>query len=747
MQITVRKIHRTRGDTDGIINTSNRKAEIVMFKKFFRNSAAVITAMAVLFGIYVPPAAAADRKTTLVTYPAPAGVELLGSYSVKIRPKGGGDDEWQSIDVYKVQVMSNGVREAGMVYFDCDGPIEVQVTCNSNIDDIENGLNSDTAVYPESYGIELDYEPGGRDITLTALPNQRIVLDPNGDTRRNLQIWSGEIMQLPTVDELKAQGKTVTVVDASKGDTLEQSYNTDVVYIKPGFYDGYYNSCVFVKSNQTWYMDGGAVINGQINFNDSTNASLIGRGMVYRPVHAAYSVDDVTNLYINGVMALNYGWGDNGGYCINIANAKNVVIKNVKSIARHKWGDCMDIFCSEDVTVEGCFFRGNDDCIAIYGPRWTGQYWGETGNVRNIKVKNCVLMPDLARPIHFGTHGDSSSPNGGRVIDNCRFEDIDILTYNKYAFKADGSPMPQAIRMDVCEGNSITNIYFNDIRIRDFAANKLVELYFSTQGRYGTASIPGKAINNIYFKDVDYRNTDDTFDGRIEGWKTSDGKDGLTQNVTFENLLVNGKLAQSAADAHLNIGSNTKNIKFVKSGEAKYIYNPSIVPEDIWPEYYDYAQAAGVSVSADIASENGSAPSAAFDKDNSTVWYSAAADADPFYDRDNGNTLTGKGLLIDLGAQRHINGVRMTYADPAKEHLYRIFVSADGTDWSAGHSDEGNWPGAVNEKADRDFNRRVKWNHLANQEVPIIGRYVKIVPCNGSSLDLTSVEILGTVEP
>ncbi|HIU58373.1 MAG TPA: discoidin domain-containing protein [Candidatus Ornithomonoglobus merdipullorum] len=726
-----------------------------------------------------------NAAAQLITYEAPAGVDINGSYKVKARPHGAGDDAWQELDVYTVQVMSNGVRNSAMTYFDCTGTIDVEVTVTGGVDyfdDIDEttgekkGLLAkgttteftpadgatvdtpiDTRIYPESYNIEPQYEEGGDTISFTVEPGQRIVLDPNGDTRRNLQIWADYPIDMPTVEELESEGKTVAVVDASNGDNLEMSYDADVVYVKPGFYsEGYKDTPHYVKDDQTWYIEGGAVIQGTINMDYTTNASLIGHGLIWRPVYASITVNDAVNAHIEGMMGLNHGWADNGGYFINVANSRNVYVKNLKSIGRHKWGDTMDIFCSEDVTVEGCFFRGNDDCIAIYGPRWTGNYWGDTGNVRNIKVKDCVLMPDLARPIHFGTHGDSSSPNGGRVIDNCRFENIDILTYNKYAYKTNGdgsiNRMPQSIRMDVSEGNTVSNIYFNNIRIRDYMANKICELFITTQDRYGTYAYPGKGINNIYFKDIDYKNIDPTHDGRIEGYSTSDGESGMTQNVTFENLKINGEVALSAEDAQLNIGNNTKNIQFVEEGQSKYVYRPSAVPEDIWPEYYDYARLNGAEASAEV-SENGSSPAAAIDGDESTVWYSSVAESSSVYNPDD-KTVSGEGITIDLKTQRLINGVRITWADPSLTHDYRIYVSKDGQDWSAGHTDE-HGVGAVNAKARAEYNKRVKTTWFVNQHDPevdppqdyIIGRYVKIIPQAGVQLDIAKLEILGELAP
>lgn len=681
------------------------------------------------------------KDERLVTYTAPNGVEISGTYTVKARPQGTGDDAWQDVDVYRVQLMSRNSRWAAMAYFDCTGPTEVQVTCTGGgdgIDNIENGLNAETKLYPKSYGIEPEFEVGGNVITFTVNPGQRIVLDPNDDSRRDLHIWADEPIDIPSVDEVEAQGKTVEVIDAEKGDNLHSS-DADVVFVRPGFYAGDFS----FKNDQICYIDGGAVINGSISLDYTTNAKLIGRGMTYRPPYAAITVNDAVNAHVEGMMGLNHGFRDGGGYFLNIANSKNVYIKNLKSIGRHKWGDSIDIFCSEDVTMEGLFMRGNDDCIAIYGPRWTGSYWGDTGNVRNIKVKDSVLMPDVARPIHLGTHGDSASPNGGRVIDNCRFENIDILTYSKYA------PGPQPIRIDDCEGNKITNIYFDNIRIQDGRANMICDFFITIQGRYGTNTFNGKGINNIYFKDVTYDNLNGTSGGKIQG--ANNGKTGITQNVTFENLVVNGQVAHNSEEAGIWIGDKTKNINFVESGESSYVYNPAIVPEDIWPTYYDYARTDGVTVSADATAEGSADASAVLDDDDTTVWYSPVSETGSSYDG-TAKTVTGDGITVNLGAQRHISNVRLTWADPSKGHDYRIYVSKDGVDWSAGHTDE-HGVGAVNSKSRGERNRKVKTTWFVNQYDPrvgqdyIVGQYIKIIPQKGTSFDMAKLEVFGEERP
>ena len=300
-------------------------------KKLFTGFAAALAAVSIISNTVAVLAEDAGETMTdtsaptqLITYKAPSTSPLVenmnGSYKVKARPQGAGDDAWQELDVYTVQVMSNGTRNAAMTYFDCTGAVDVQVTVTGGVDyfdDIDettgqkkgllakgtttefkpaNGamVNTpiDTKIHPESYNIEPQYEEGGDTINFTVEPGQRIVLDPNGDTRRNLQIWADYPIDMPTVEELQAEGKTVAVVDASNGDNLAASYDADVVYIKPGFYsEGYKETTHYMKDNQTWYLEGGAVIQGSINMDYTTNAKLIGRGLIWRPQYASITVN------------------------------------------------------------------------------------------------------------------------------------------------------------------------------------------------------------------------------------------------------------------------------------------------------------------------------------------------------------------------------------------------------------------------------------------------------------------------
>lgn len=603
-----------------------------------------------------------SETTNLVTYDVPkpdeidqSGLngkvkyELNDSYTVKVRPAGADDSEWQELTVFKARVQNVFTQDAALVYFDCDGAVEVQVTCNdmTNIENGASGLDSKTVINPQSENVQPVFQEGSNVMSFTAYPNQRLVIDPNGDTRHSLHVFANKMLNMP--DDSDLIGKSVAYVESQSGEEISYSYDSDVVIVKPGFY----NNSFKVKDNQTWYIDGGAIIRGSISFDNTVNSKVIGHGILYRPDGRALSLDNCSDVYIEGLTVCNYGAMDGGGCLANIANAKNITINNVKSIACNRWSDAIDIFTSEDITVKDCFIRSGDDAIALYGPRWNGKYWGDTGNVRNINVSGCVLMPDRAHPINFAVHGDGTSPNGGRLFDNLNFKDLDLLTYNTYAEDSDGSMLPLSIGFNVCEGNMITNVYFEDIRIQDAAQNKIIDMKISTSS-YGTGKVAGRGIDNVYFKDVTYTNPNADFVSPVYVEKGT----GMIKNITFENLIINGKVVDTTEEGKFDLGSNVENFRIVKSGESSYKYNSAIVPEDKWPDYYDYTQCENVKVTA-YKSENGSDPYSVIDNDDNTVWYSHIGDVDPNTAYSNGDEL--KGIEIDLGTVRKINSMRITW--------------------------------------------------------------------------------------
>lgn len=66
------------------------------------------------------------------------------------------------------------------------------------------------------------------------------------------------------------------------------------------------------------------------------NHPSMGHGLMWRLIHAYVTVNDAENTHIEGMMGLNHGRTDSGGYFTNVANSKNVYVKNLKLIRSYK---------------------------------------------------------------------------------------------------------------------------------------------------------------------------------------------------------------------------------------------------------------------------------------------------------------------------------------------------------------------------------------------------------------------------
>ncbi|MEP6749806.1 MAG: hypothetical protein ABJB86_18855, partial [Bacteroidota bacterium] len=181
---------------------------------------------------------------------------------------------------------------------------------------------------------------------------------------------------------------------------------------------GVYHEHIHVKSNETVFLDEGAVVYGSLNFWDVTNAHVRGKGVVihdstqnpntdegwqHRPnwhgitAHNAnkFSVKDIT------VIVRSRTW------MIQLQGCKDVLFDNIKVIGgtvANANQDGIDWLGCGDTVVRNCFFRCADDIFAIYGN--TGFYDDTVAipglDVENILIENCVLSTSISNIMRVG---------------------------------------------------------------------------------------------------------------------------------------------------------------------------------------------------------------------------------------------------------------------------------------------------------------------------------------------------------
>ncbi|MFH9003078.1 glycosyl hydrolase family 28 protein [Streptomyces afghaniensis] len=492
-----------------------------------------------LIGAAAGAARAADEPASankLVVYPIPSGVPTNSSYSVKARTQGG---EWQTVPVYRARAKqidantgSGPVFNSSVATFDFKGTVEVAVTSSK-------GTIGTARIRPLSYDTQFTVD--GATVTFTLTEPRNLSIEIDGDLFNNLQLHANPIeSNTPDPDD------------------------PDVIYFGPGLHKTTDN-VVKVPSGKTLYLAGGAVLTSRVEFHEVENARIIGRGVLYNTANGIL-VEYSKNIEIDGIMVLN----PSSGYSVTVGQSKQVTVRNLHSYSHGQWGDGIDVFSSEDVLIDRVWMRNSDDCIAIYAHRW--DYYGDC---RNITVRNSTLWADVAHPVNVGTHGNTDKPE---TIENLVFSNIDVLDHREPQMDYQG-----CIALNPGDSNLLRNVRAQNIRVEDFRWGQLINMRVMFNKSYNTSV--GRGIDGVYIRDLTYTGTHANPSVMV-GYDA----DHAIQNVTFQNLVINGKAIANGMKkpgwykftdmmpAYAN--EHVLNMRFLNSTEATSTDKPELTSPD-----------------------------------------------------------------------------------------------------------------------------------------------------------------------
>ncbi len=414
----------------------------------------------------------------IITYTAPSEIPLNNDFTVKVRTSG---SQWMDLIEYEVLVDSHNVQKSSMVNFDFEGKVEVSITCN------REKIKS-ARIRPLSYNIP--YKVRGNTIHLVLTHPSNISVEVNGDIFHNLQIFTNKL-------------------EADKPNTNDPN----VVFFGPGFHN---LDTLRMESGKNLYLAGGAVVKAKVICDKVHDVKIYGRGILlngHRGVEITYS----SNIIVNDLVFINPAH-----YTIFGGQSDHLSIHNIRSFSSNGWADGIDLMSCSDVLVNGVFMRTSDDCIALYGHRWT--YYGDC---RDVTVQNSTLWADVAHPIMLGTHGNPE-PGKSEILENLTFKNIDILNHDEPQINYQG-----CMAINVSDENLARNIRFEDIRVEDFEQGQLFNLRVTFNKKYALA--PGRGIENVYFKNVSYQGKNANI-SILEGYS----EDRCIKGIVFDNLNING---------------------------------------------------------------------------------------------------------------------------------------------------------------------------------------------------------------
>ena len=445
---------------------------------------------------------AATGGGKVVTYPAPASETLSTDYKVEA----GG----QQVDVYAARVLDPPF--AGKEYdyggpysfanFDMAGPVVVRITSERSL--------RNTVIRPESAKVRMTVVDD-HTLSLTLDRPCKFSVEPDGK-----------------------KGPVLLFANPLETDAPKQG-DPNVVYFGPGVHKP---EKIALKSNQTLYLAGGAVVKAEV-LAEGSHIKIRGRGILdgsdwqWRkgPVGNLIAIRNCTDVEVRDITLRG-----SSHWTIVPKNSRSVTIRNVKLCnSRVQNDDGINPCNSQDVLITDCFIRSDDDCVALKGLDFTAA----NSNVERITVENCTLWCDRARIFLLGHESRAA------YMRNITLRNLDIIHFTMTPFLFEPG-----------EDMRLENVTIEDIRMHGEGQREFIRLR-PVVNQYMRKKVPG-FIRNVRFKNVTIEGQPGAYLVQVQG---ADAEHDV-QDVAFENVSILGeKLTKESG--RVKIGENTKDIRFV----------------------------------------------------------------------------------------------------------------------------------------------------------------------------------------
>ncbi len=363
----------------------------------------------------------------------------------------------------------------------------------------------------------------------------------------------------------------------------------NVIYFGPGEHDV---GEIVLQSNQTLFIDEGAVVYACVFARDAENMRILGRGIldnsrnkekILFEVNATDNHEAIKNAkrkhtvvfeYCNNIEIDGITIRDSLVYNVRPSACKNIKIKNVKIIGCWRYNsDGIDMHNCVDVHISDCFLRTFDDSICVKGfdcyyeddieakVKEAMYRGGKSYDVfKNVLVENCVIWNDWGKCLEIGAEtraeeicdivfrGCKIIHVSGPALDclNVDFADVHDVVYEDIDIELDDVIPQQMIqKSDDHEYSQLDNDYVPSI----FCAMVRFHHEYSAGG-----TRRGKN------RDIAFKNIRILGRQKIKATFEGHGEDSMTENVTVSEVYQNGKPLEE-----LIIRKNefTRNINFV----------------------------------------------------------------------------------------------------------------------------------------------------------------------------------------
>ena len=464
----------------------------------------------------------AGTNTQLVVYPAPDGYTPSPNYTMTVNAK--------PVAVYDARIRNTWTgsdNNCAYTYFDFEGTVHVKVT-------VASGLQS-VKIRPLSAGITATVK--GNAIEFDMALQRKLSIEINGNIQYPLFLFANPV-----------EVNTPNPSDAG------------VRYFGPGIHDA---GKIEVKSNETIYIAGGAIVKGYFTAENAENIKITGRGIMdaHENNSSMIRMTGCRNVIVEGIIIADQpAWN----WTVSYWSCDSIVLKNIKLMGGDDYSnDGIDIVSCQDFTVDDCFVYCFDDCIAIKAER------SKRRPVKDVTILNSLFWNIQAYGFVIGAELDAPSVSQV-LVKNCDYiHSQQIEDPNDAYYFYSGT-------LGIFNGGDcdVHDIRFEDIRVEDAKA-KLISLKVMKSMSWNSKNVKFGKIHDIYFKNVSIADgifipseiiSENAYSKFIEGTENNYLEDNnIIQNITFENLWILGKQILNPYEGGFVVNPCTLNMRFIEN--------------------------------------------------------------------------------------------------------------------------------------------------------------------------------------
>ena len=367
------------------------------------------------------PSAAAEQSQ-VVTYPFPDYLATSERFHVTVAGE---------------PVCTHATKVADFAMFAIRGSVQVTVACEQSV--------SSAIIRPQSRNILPQWK--AKTVWFTVDRPGALSLEINGEIRSALLLF------IDPPEESPPPSDAPNVVRFASGKVHEAGE-------------------IHLVDDQTLYLEPGAVVRGTVRATEANGIRILGRGIFDARERTTKTqlldFRHCSDVELNDVLVLgSYGW------TIVPWNCRDVRLTNVKVFSWRDNDDGLDICSSRNVTVDRCFFRTKDDCIAIKAPR--KEYFpsgrpsvnssSPVKDERDCDVNKVVVQRSVFWNAEWGNALEIGFELRTPQVKNILWRDCDIIRVERGAV------------FSIHNGDfaAVEDIRFENIRVED-ARDKLLDL-------------------------------------------------------------------------------------------------------------------------------------------------------------------------------------------------------------------------------------------------------------------------------